>query len=165
MACAVRRAVRRALHAWRRRCDLRPGWPPLLERGAGNGVVAARAHFSRRQRTARGSRRRRQPHRPATPRPQQQPWRQPAAGSVRRRSLQAPPCDPRGLPIGADPSLNEISIHCAVPRVPQALFDLEATNAELKGDLRDLWIAGATEVDVSAARKAILIKARRALPG
>ncbi|PRW20375.1 40S ribosomal S7 isoform A [Chlorella sorokiniana] len=39
-----------------------------------------------------------------------------------------------------------------------ALFDLEATNAELKGDLRDLWIAGATEVDVSAARKAILIK-------
>lgn len=25
----------------------------------------------------------------------------------------------------------------------QALFDLEATNAELKGDLRDLWIAGA----------------------
>lgn len=43
---------------------------------------------------------------------------------------------------------------------PQALFDLEATNQELKGDLRDLWIAGATEVDVSAARKAILIKVR-----
>lgn len=31
---------------------------------------------------------------------------------------------------------------CAV----QALFDLEATNAELKGDLRDLYIAGAKEV-------------------
>lgn len=43
---------------------------------------------------------------------------------------------------------------------PQALFDLEATNAELKGDLRDLWIAGANEIDISASRKAILIKAR-----
>ncbi len=42
----------------------------------------------------------------------------------------------------------------------QALFDLEATNAELKGDLRDLWIAGAQEIDISASRKAILIKAR-----
>jgi hypothetical protein len=41
--------------------------------------------------------------------------------------------------------------------VAQALFDLEATNAELKGDLRDLYIAGAKEVDVSASRKAILI--------
>ncbi|KAI7845441.1 hypothetical protein COHA_000992 [Chlorella ohadii] len=52
---------------------------------------------------------------------------------------------------GAEPSELE-------EQVAQALFDLEATNAELKGDLRDLWIAGATEVDVSAARKAILIK-------
>lgn len=41
----------------------------------------------------------------------------------------------------------------------QALFDLEATNAELKSDLRDLWIAGAQEIDISASRKAILIKA------
>ena len=39
----------------------------------------------------------------------------------------------------------------------QALFDLEATNAELKSDLRDLYIAGATEVDISASRKAILV--------
>lgn len=42
-------------------------------------------------------------------------------------------------------------------QVAQALFDLEATNAELKGDLRDLYIAAAREVDVSASRKAILI--------
>jgi len=34
------------------------------------------------------------------------------------------------------------SLFCFSP-CPQALFDLEATNAELKGDLRDLWIAGA----------------------
>lgn len=40
----------------------------------------------------------------------------------------------------------------------QALFDLEATNAELKADLRDLYIAGAKEIDVSASRKAILIQ-------
>lgn len=42
-------------------------------------------------------------------------------------------------------------------QVAQALFDLEATNAELKADLRDLYIAGAKEVDVSSSRKAILI--------
>ena len=40
----------------------------------------------------------------------------------------------------------------------QALFDLEATNAELKADLRDLYIAGAKEVDVSSSRKAIMIQ-------
>lgn len=39
----------------------------------------------------------------------------------------------------------------------QALFDLEATNAELKSDLRDLYIVSASEVDVSASRKAIVI--------
>ena len=39
----------------------------------------------------------------------------------------------------------------------QALFDLEATNNELKNDLRDLYITGAKEVDVAAARKAIII--------
>ncbi|CAG9464993.1 unnamed protein product [Pedinophyceae sp. YPF-701] len=41
--------------------------------------------------------------------------------------------------------------------VAQALFDLEATNAELKAELRDLYITGAKEIDVSAARKAVLI--------
>lgn len=41
--------------------------------------------------------------------------------------------------------------------VAQALFDLEATNQELKGDLRDLYITSAQEVDVSASRKAIII--------
>lgn len=46
----------------------------------------------------------------------------------------------------------------ALPAFLQALFDLEATNAELKTDLRDLWIAGASEVDISASRKAILIR-------
>lgn len=35
---------------------------------------------------------------------------------------------------------------------------MEATNNELKADLRDLYIAGAKEVDVSASRKAILIQ-------
>ena len=40
----------------------------------------------------------------------------------------------------------------------QALFDLEATNAELKADLRDLYITSAKEVDVaSGSRKAIII--------
>ncbi len=42
---------------------------------------------------------------------------------------------------------------------PQALFDLEATNAELKADLHDLYITGAKEVDIHGAqgRKAIIV--------
>ena len=39
----------------------------------------------------------------------------------------------------------------------QALFDLEATNNELKADLRDLFINSAKEVDISGGRKAIVI--------
>lgn len=40
----------------------------------------------------------------------------------------------------------------------QALFDLEATNNELKADLRDLYITAAKEVDVAnSARKAIIV--------
>lgn len=39
----------------------------------------------------------------------------------------------------------------------QALFDLEATNTELKADLRDLYITSAKEVDVAGGRKAIII--------
>merc|ERR1712176_1405702 len=42
--------------------------------------------------------------------------------------------------------------------VAQALFDLEATNAELKADLKDLYINGASEVNVSSNRRAIVIK-------
>ena len=43
------------------------------------------------------------------------------------------------------------------PKTPlQALFDLEATNAELKPDLRDLFISGATEVD-AGGRKAVVL--------
>ena len=42
----------------------------------------------------------------------------------------------------------------------QAIFDLEATNQELKGDLRDLYITGAKEVEVATARKAIVIHVR-----
>jgi len=43
----------------------------------------------------------------------------------------------------------------------QALFDLEATNAELKADLRDLYITGAKEVDIAgASRKAIIVSVR-----
>lgn len=38
----------------------------------------------------------------------------------------------------------------------QALFDLEATNNELKADLRDLYITAAKEVD-AGSRKAIIV--------
>jgi small subunit ribosomal protein S7e len=41
--------------------------------------------------------------------------------------------------------------------VAQALFDLEATNQELKADLKDLHIQSAKEVDVATGRKAIVI--------
>eukprot|EP00775_Hariotina_reticulata_P011666 gene11666-11809_t len=42
--------------------------------------------------------------------------------------------------------------------VAQALFDLEATNNELKADLRDLYITAAKEVDVAGSqRKAIIV--------
>merc|ERR1712183_9499 len=51
---------------------------------------------------------------------------------------------------GAEPNAFEES-------VAQAFFDLEATNQELKSDLRDLYITGAKEVDVNASRKAIII--------
>jgi small subunit ribosomal protein S7e len=41
----------------------------------------------------------------------------------------------------------------------KALFDLEATNSELKADLRDLYITGAKEVDVQGgSRKAIIVQ-------
>jgi len=40
--------------------------------------------------------------------------------------------------------------------VAQALFDLEATNNELKADLRDLYITAAKEVD-AGSRKAIIV--------
>ena len=40
----------------------------------------------------------------------------------------------------------------------QALFDLEATNNELKSDLRDLYITSAREIDISGStRKAIIV--------
>jgi small subunit ribosomal protein S7e len=43
--------------------------------------------------------------------------------------------------------------------VAQALFDLEATNAELKADLRDLYITSAREIDIQGtSRKAIIIQ-------
>lgn len=42
--------------------------------------------------------------------------------------------------------------------VAQALFDLEATNAELKADLKDLYINGASEVEVAGGRTAIVIQ-------
>jgi len=51
---------------------------------------------------------------------------------------------------GAEPDVFEES-------VAQALFDLEATNSELKSDLRDLYITSAAEIDVSSSRKAIVI--------
>lgn len=39
----------------------------------------------------------------------------------------------------------------------QALFDLEANNAELKSDLKDLYITSAREIDISGSRKSIII--------
>merc|ERR1711865_238244 len=41
--------------------------------------------------------------------------------------------------------------------VAQALFDLEATNTELKSDLRDLFINSAKELDFGGGRKTIVI--------
>ncbi|MQM12693.1 hypothetical protein Taro_045608, partial [Colocasia esculenta] len=41
--------------------------------------------------------------------------------------------------------------------VAQALFDLENTNNELKSDLKDLFINSATQVDVAADKKAVVI--------
>lgn len=52
-------------------------------------------------------------------------------------------------------------VTCVFTGLLQALFDLEATNQELKGDLRDLYITGAAEIDVgSSSRKAIVIHVR-----
>lgn len=46
----------------------------------------------------------------------------------------------------------------------QALFDLEATNAELKADLRDLYITSAREIDIAkTSRKAIIVHVRGGL--
>lgn len=43
----------------------------------------------------------------------------------------------------------------------QALFDLEATNSELKADLRDLYITSAREIDVHGTnRKSIIVHVR-----
>ncbi len=41
--------------------------------------------------------------------------------------------------------------------VGQALFDLENTNAELKSELKDLYINSAVQVDVSGGKKAVVI--------
>lgn len=41
--------------------------------------------------------------------------------------------------------------------VPQALFDLEATNQDFKTDLRDLYITSAQLIDVTASKNAIII--------
>merc|ERR1712063_102206 len=51
---------------------------------------------------------------------------------------------------GAEPDAFEES-------VAQALFALEANNAELKSDLKDLYITGAREIDISGSRKSIII--------
>ena len=42
-------------------------------------------------------------------------------------------------------------------QVAQALFDLEATNAELKAELKDLYICGAKEIAVGSNRRAVII--------
>ncbi|GAB2214726.1 hypothetical protein Droror1_Dr00019088 [Drosera rotundifolia] len=51
---------------------------------------------------------------------------------------------------GVDPSEFEET-------VAQAMFDLENTNNELKGDLKDLFINSATQIDISGGHKAVVI--------
>lgn len=46
------------------------------------------------------------------------------------------------------------------PYMLQALFDLEATNQDLKPYLRDLYITSAKEIETGAARKAIVVHVR-----
>jgi len=59
------------------------------------------------------------------------------------------------------PILTAAPIHPRPTPNPQALFDLEATNTELKADLRDLFITGAKEIDVQGgSRKAIIVQVR-----
>lgn len=49
-------------------------------------------------------------------------------------------------------------------RPGQALFDLEATNLELKAELRDLYITGAREIELHGTnRKAIIIHVSSAI--
>ncbi|KAJ9523388.1 hypothetical protein QJQ45_005293 [Haematococcus lacustris] len=58
---------------------------------------------------------------------------------------------------GQEPDEFEESV-AQVEQHASALFDLEATNQELKGDLRDLYITSAKEIDVhGTARKAIIV--------
>ena len=77
---------------------------------------------------------------------------------------------PMGSPIRLELHATQLPMQAGMPSVQpppasltesdsvsQALFDLEATNTELKTDLRDLYITAAAEVDVSASRKAIII--------
>ena len=52
---------------------------------------------------------------------------------------------------------NHLPLFLLLVSVAQAFFDLEATNAELKGDLRDLYFNSATEIDVSSNQKAVVI--------
>jgi len=42
--------------------------------------------------------------------------------------------------------------------VAQALVDLEASNSELKADLKDLYISSAKEIDIGGGRKTIIIQ-------
>ena len=56
-----------------------------------------------------------------------------------------------------DVSLPSLFFSFPVAILFQALFDLEATNNELKTELRDLYINSAQEVDVNGGRTAIVI--------
>jgi small subunit ribosomal protein S7e len=82
------------------------------------------------------------------------PWERKLAGAV---SL--PQCHSNHIG-GAAADIKNRLLHTIITYIYtlQALFDLEATNSELKADLRDLYIAGAKEVDVSSSRKAIMIQ-------
>jgi hypothetical protein len=66
------------------------------------------------------------------------------------RAHRRPPCD-RQLTFTLSLHLSHRSLQ------QQALFDLEATNNELKTELRDLYINSAQEVEVTNGRTAIVI--------
>jgi len=78
-----------------------------------------------------------------------------------RRRPPRPPRSDRPLLFHAAPRTPASPVPLPPPPFPtlhQALFDLEATNAELKADLRDLFISGAAEVDTGAARRAVVVR-------
>ena len=91
-----------------------------------------------------------------------------ARGNSRRRtrsSRRSRPARPatNSVSVSTTASVRRVLTTCFLPflilfPVAQALFDLEAQNNELKADLKDLYINGAQEVDISPSRQAVVIQ-------